>query len=80
MSSPNYLLKDGYIRATQIAALNDPFEASYCEEGLRELSSHFEIYEEGEKLVAHINENKHKIGVISFSEAKDNLSYVVSLC
>jgi hypothetical protein len=39
-------LKDGYIRATQLSALNDPFEAIYCENALSELCLHFEIFQQ----------------------------------
>ena len=73
MSSPNYLLDDGYIRATQLAALNDPFEASYCQNSLSELSSYFELCDTGDVLLNYVEDNKYKVGVISFSEAKDNL-------
>ena len=73
MSNPKFLLEDGYIRATQLSALNDPFEAVYCEDSLSKLSSHFEGCIEKEELNSYIKEHKHKIGVISFSEDKENL-------
>jgi hypothetical protein len=73
MSNPEYFLKDGYIRATQLSALNDPFEANYCEDALSELCPHFEICESPNELITHIETNKNKIGVISLTEAKDNL-------
>ncbi|AGH42727.1 DUF2971 domain-containing protein [Paraglaciecola psychrophila] len=73
MSNPEYFLKDGYIRATQLSALNDPFEAIYCENALSELCPHFEICESPSELITHIETNKNKIGVISLTEAKDNL-------
>jgi len=73
MSNPEYFLKDGYIRATQLSALNDPFEAIYCENALSELCPHFEICESPSELITHIEINKNKIGVISLTEAKDNL-------
>jgi hypothetical protein len=73
MSNPEYFLKEGYIRATQLSALNDPFEATYCKEALSELCPHFEICESPDELISYIEENKNKIGVISLTEAKDNL-------
>lgn len=73
MSNPKFLLEDGYMRATQLSALNDPFEAVYCEDSLSKLSSHFEGCIEKEELNNYIKEHKHKIGVISFSEDKENL-------
>ena len=73
MKSPHDLLSSGYIRATQLSALNDPFEATYCENNLKDLSKYFEGIERGETLIDFIEENKHYVGVISFTEAKDNL-------
>lgn len=73
MNSPHFLLKDGYIRATQLSALNDPFEASYCQNSLNELSSYFEYCDQGDALLKYIEDTKNKIGVISFTEANDNL-------
>ena len=34
VSNPDFILEDGYIRATQLSALNDPFEANYDKKGL----------------------------------------------
>ncbi|OGE83038.1 MAG: hypothetical protein A2Y39_07050 [Candidatus Delongbacteria bacterium GWF2_40_14] len=75
MEQPFELFKKGYIRATQLSAINDPFEASYSEEGLKNLESEFEdINLNGElSLKDYIENNKNKIGIISFSESKDNL-------
>lgn len=73
MSNPEYFLKDGYIRATQLSALNDPFEASYCKDALSELCPYFEIYKSPNELIDYVEKQKHKIGVISLTEAKDNL-------
>ncbi len=72
VSNPDFILEDSYIRATQLSALNDPFEANYDKEGLIELVREFDDMS-GEEIITHIEENKHKIGVICFSEAKDNL-------
>lgn len=72
-AQPNYLFEDGYIRATQLSALNDPFEASYCPKSLMELSRHLEIYLTSEELISQIEKDKNSVGVISFTEAKDNL-------
>ena len=71
VSNHDYILKDGYIRATQLSALNDPFEAVYCKDSLIRLSKEFEY-----DYLIDINQievDKHKIGVISFTESKDNL-------
>jgi len=73
MSNPEYFLKEGYIRATQLPALNDPFEAIYCEDALSDLCTYFAFYDSPSKLINHIESNKNKIGIISLTEAKDNL-------
>lgn len=74
VSNHDYILEDGYIRATQLNALNDPFEAVYCKDSLIKLSKYFESEDlQGENLINTLEEEKHKIGVISFTEAKDNL-------
>jgi hypothetical protein len=52
-------LKDGYIRATQLSALNDPFEAIYCENALSELCLHFEIFQQ--KSDEWIYEKEHRV-------------------
>jgi len=72
VSNPTLILEEGYIRATQLSALNDPFEAVYCKEGIRDLACHFE-FATPDSVVDHIETNKHKIGVICLTEAKDNL-------
>ncbi|USE38695.1 DUF2971 domain-containing protein [Endozoicomonas sp. SCSIO W0465] len=72
VSNPENILKDGFIRATQLSALNDPFEAVYSSEGLKELASNFD-FETGDEFIKYIDENKHKVGVISLTESKDNL-------
>ncbi|OIP99438.1 MAG: hypothetical protein AUK35_07210 [Zetaproteobacteria bacterium CG2_30_46_52] len=79
MSSPRRVLKDGFIRATQLSALNDPFEAVYCEKGLKELVSYFDdssVVQTGLGEISfseYVERNKNNIGVISFSESKENL-------
>jgi len=79
MSLPYTPFDDGYIRATQLSALNDPYEAFYCKKGLKELVKHFDISsvydsDEGEMgFPKYIEKHKNRIGVISFTEAKDNL-------
>ncbi|EGQ8391309.1 TPA: DUF2971 domain-containing protein [Vibrio cholerae] len=73
MSNPEYFLKEGYIRASQLSALNDPFEATYCKEALSDLCPYFEIFDSPSELISYVEENKNKIGVISLTEAKDNL-------
>ncbi len=73
VANPKYILEDGYIRATQLNALNDPFEANYSKEGLKELVGEFEGTSKGEEFINYIEENRHKVGVISFTESKDDL-------
>ena len=71
-SAPLRILENGYIRATQLSALNDPFEATYCKDGIIELASHFDDLGSDEA-IEHIENAKHKVGVICLTEAKDNL-------
>lgn len=79
MREPRDLFDSGFIRATQLSKLNDPFEATYCKEGLDELASNFDdpkIPVVGIGLVSFsefIEMNKNKVGVISLTESKDNL-------
>lgn len=73
MSNPEYLIQEGYIRATQLAALNDPFEATYCKNSLKDLCLYFEEFESPEDLVSYVDTKKNEIGIISLTEAKDNL-------
>lgn len=72
VSNLEYILSSGYIRATQLSALNDPLEVVYDHNGLEQLTREFDNFE-ASTVVNYIEENKHKIGVISFSESKDNL-------
>ena len=73
VSNPDCILKDGYIRATQLSALNDPFEATNSEKGLKKLLSYFEGIIKEKELIDFIEKEKHKVGVISFTQTKDNL-------
>lgn len=74
MSSPRSFFEDGYIRLTQLCALNDPYEFSYCEDGLRQLVADFdEGYHFTKDICEYVEAHKHKIGIISLTEAKDNL-------
>lgn len=70
---PKYILEEGYIRATQKSALNDPFEANYSKKALRNLIKEIDCELDSTELIKYIKVNKHKVGVISFTEAKDNL-------
>lgn len=71
LSKPRTILNDGYIRATQLSCLNDPFEAKYCKTGLEKLClAHNIDYKDS---LAHITNEINKVGVISLTEAKDNL-------
>jgi len=71
MSSPWNLFEDGFIRASQISVLNDPFEAIYCQKSLDDLVSYFDISESN--FSNYITQNINNVGVISFTESKDNL-------
>lgn len=71
VSNLDYILNDGYIRATQLSALNDPFEANYDKDGLNKLLK--ELDYDSSFTIDYIEKEKHKIGVICFSESKDNL-------
>jgi hypothetical protein len=73
VSNPNFILNDGYIRATQLSALNDPFEAHYSKKELKKLIKEFNCELDEKKFLKYIEKNKHKVGVISFTEAKDDL-------
>jgi hypothetical protein len=79
LSAPRDLFEDGFIRLTQPAALNDPFEASFCRKSLDELTSHFDDAmaldpEFGEIPFSQYIENRmHHIGIVSLSETKENL-------
>lgn len=79
MSAPYTLFDDGYIRATQLSALNDPYEAFYCKKSLKELVKQFDIssvfdVDDGKvSFPRYVEKHKNQIGVISFTEAKDNL-------
>jgi hypothetical protein len=76
VNEPKYILEEGYIRATQLSALNDPFEANYSKKELKYLAKEFNDYsdkKERKKLVKYVEENISKVGIISFTESKDNL-------
>ena len=78
MSNKRNIFSDGFVRLTQLSALNDPFEATFSYGGLEKLTQHINDdlidkprFEHNH--IKYVNENKYKIGVISFSESKDNL-------
>jgi len=71
VSNPEYFLDGFYIRASQLSALNDPFEANYSDEGLTEYADLLEYNYEG--FIEDIEKRKHEVGVICFTESKDNL-------
>ncbi|WP_430474012.1 DUF2971 domain-containing protein [Thalassospira lucentensis] len=75
MSEPRDFFENGYIRLTQIAALNDPFEATFSRTDLELLA-----LECDEKVACNrqtfpdfIETNLSKLGAISLSENKENL-------
>jgi hypothetical protein len=79
MTEPRDLFDEGFIRLTQPAALNDPFEASFCRKSLDELTGYFDDStaldpEFGEIPFSQYIENRmHHIGIVSLSETKENL-------
>jgi len=79
LPEPRNLFEEGFIRLSQMVALNDPFEASFCTASLEHLSSHFDEknaydLELGKLSFSdYVQKNMHHIGVISFSENKENL-------
>lgn len=79
MSEPRDFFEDGFIRLSQPSALNDPFEAAFCRKSLDELTSHFDEKtswdpEFGElKFSQYVDLRMHHIGIISFTESKENL-------
>lgn len=79
LGEPRDIFSKGFIRLSQPSVLNDPFEASFCSVSLDALASHFDYSTEfdpdlGELTFSGYIENRmHHIGVISFSENKENL-------
>lgn len=80
ISYPWDIFENGFIRATQLSAINDPFESALCHESLNELIKHFEYEttfdpETGAEtsFFEYINKYKNRIGIISLSETDDNL-------
>lgn len=79
MSKPRNFFEEGFIRLSQPSALNDPFEAAFCQKSLDELASHLDEssswdLEFGElNFSQYVNLRMHHIGVISFTENKENL-------
>jgi hypothetical protein len=79
MSKPRNFFEEGFIRLSQPSALNDPFEAAFCQKSLVELASHFDEPtswdpEFGElPFSQYVDIRMHNIGVISFTENKENL-------
>ncbi len=79
MSKPRDFFEEGFIRLSQPSALNDPFEAAFCRSSLDELTTHFDELtswdpEFGElSFSQYVDLRMHHIGVISFSENKENL-------
>ena len=79
MNAPRDLFDEGFIRLSQLTVLNDPFEAYFCRASLDKLTKHFDDstafdVEFGElSFVKYIELRMHNIGVISFTENKENL-------
>jgi len=79
MNEPRDIFSDGFIRLSQSAVLNDPFEASFCQRSLEELAGHFDdpmaLDPEFGNLSfsQYVEMRRHNIGVICFSENKEHL-------
>lgn len=79
MNEPRGIFSDGFIRLSQPAVLNDPFEASFCEDSLEELAGYFDYPtaqdpEFGDlSFSQYIETRMHNIGVVCFSENKESL-------
>ncbi|PKQ79392.1 hypothetical protein CJP16_08605 [Aeromonas sobria] len=79
VSQHRNLFNDGFIRLSQPSALNDPFEASFCRESLDELATYFDYSTALDPVLGEVSFSKyieykmHHIGIISFSESKENL-------
>ncbi|MBK1792336.1 DUF2971 domain-containing protein [Persicirhabdus sediminis] len=64
---PELFLKDGYLRASQLSALNDPLEASYNKATLNKICEDYEL--DAKVVLRGVDE----LGVICLTESKDNL-------
>lgn len=79
LPEPRNLFQEGFIRLSQLSALNDPFEASFCKKSLDELALNFDdenAYDPEFGTLSfsqYIEKRMQYIGVISFSENKENL-------
>lgn len=70
IDEPLKVLKEGFIRCTQVSALNDPYEAHISEEKLIALlSAEFDLFK-GFK--TELTKRRSNIGVISLSETYEN--------
>ncbi len=79
MSEPRSIFEEGFIRLSQPSVLNDPFEASFCPKSLDELATYFDDSTSWDPVFGkltfsqHVALRLHHIGVISFTENKENL-------
>ena len=79
MSKPRNFFEEGFVRLSQPSALNDPFEAAFCRESLDELASYFDDSSSWDPVYGQLTFSQyvdfriHHIGVISFTENKENL-------
>lgn len=79
MSKPRNFFEEGFVRLSQPSVLNDPFEAAFCRTSLDELASHFDHPTSFDPEFGELDYSKyvelrmHHIGVISFTENKENL-------
>lgn len=74
VKNPDRLLQEGYIRATQLSALNDPFEGNYDREGLEALNLELEYAHSIDIDLCNLVESGiNTIGVVCLTESRDNL-------
>lgn len=66
---PNLFLEGFYIRATQLSALNDPFEAKFSKKGVEKGRQYYDL----PIWPCLIEDKQNKVGVVCLSESKDNL-------
>lgn len=79
MSKPRDFFEEGFIRLSQRSALNDPFEAAFCQKSLDELVEYFDESKSWDPEFGELSYSEYvklrmnNIGVLSFSENKENL-------
>lgn len=73
LSDADLVISEGYIRGTQLSALNDPFEANYCKWSLEQLLTEIEVGSARKYVMKEITNRLKSVGVFSVTEVNDNL-------